>query len=92
MKAKPVKLQVNTTNKSTIDSVNHEDFPHLPHDRDEKPDDQRVEPQEVMKQAHKDLQRGLVDTDMHGERGVEEVVKDSVRASRKKSGKIIKSK
>jgi Fe-Mn family superoxide dismutase len=36
------------------------------------------EPRQVMKQAYKDLRRGLVDTDMHGERGVEEAFKDTI--------------
>jgi Fe-Mn family superoxide dismutase len=45
---------------------------------DQTPDGPPAKPQKVMKQAFKDLQHGLVDTDMHGERGVEEVVKHIV--------------
>lgn len=43
----------------------------LPHERDQTPGEQSAEPQPIMRQAYDDLQRGLVDTDMHGERGVE---------------------
>ncbi|HAT31388.1 MAG TPA: hypothetical protein DCW29_11220 [Janthinobacterium sp.] len=45
----------------------------LPHERDESPDAQDAEPRDVMRQAASDLQRGLVDTDLHGQRGVEKV-------------------
>ncbi|MFZ6719777.1 hypothetical protein [Undibacterium sp. Ji49W] len=45
----------------------------LPHERDETTDD-GARPRKVMKQALRDLQQGLVDTDMHGERGVEATV------------------
>ncbi len=66
---------------------NNNGSPNLPHERDESPSDLPIKPQEKMKQAAKDLQRGLVDTDMHGQRGVEEVVKDSVNRPPKKSDK-----
>ena len=48
-----------------------------PHERDESPDGQNQSPAGVMKQAASDLAQGLVDTDMHGMRGVEEVVPTS---------------
>jgi len=47
--------------------------PSSPGELDRAPTNQPVVPQDVMKQAFTDLQRGLVDTDMHGERGVEVV-------------------
>ncbi|MFZ6680929.1 hypothetical protein [Undibacterium sp. Tian12W] len=46
----------------------------LPHERDQTTDD-KTAPRKVMKQALNDLQAGKVDTDMHGARGVEAVVK-----------------
>jgi hypothetical protein len=46
---------------------------HLPHERDEQPDLPDRAPRQVIKQAASDLEQGLVDTDLHGERGVEKV-------------------
>ncbi|MES2316500.1 MAG: hypothetical protein V4631_03315 [Pseudomonadota bacterium] len=46
----------------------------LPHERDESPDGHNKAPRGVMKQAADDLAQGLVDTDLHGMRGVEESV------------------
>lgn len=45
----------------------------LPHERDEAPDDQQVQPRRIMEQAASDLEQGLVDTDRRGQRGVEQV-------------------
>lgn len=45
----------------------------LPHERDESPDAPEAAPRDIMRQAASDLERGLVDTDLHGERGVEKV-------------------
>jgi hypothetical protein len=45
----------------------------LPHERDESPDTQGMKPRDIMKQAASDLEQGLVDTDLHGIRGVETV-------------------
>jgi hypothetical protein len=47
----------------------------LPHERDESEDSQESAPREDMKQAHADITSGQVDTDLHGERGVEAVHK-----------------
>ena len=58
--------------------------PLLPHERDEKTDTQPIVPTKIMKQAYKDIQRGLVDTDLHGPRGVEEVLRKSSKNVRKK--------
>jgi len=56
----------------------------LPHELDQMPDSQPAKPQPIMRQAYDDLQRGLVDTDMHGERGVEELLKGTLKISHKK--------
>ncbi|MFZ6780162.1 hypothetical protein ACO0LD_25295 [Undibacterium sp. Ji83W] len=50
----------------------------LPHERDQTTDD-NTKPRKVMKQALRDLQAGMQDTDLHGERGVEAVVKKNVK-------------
>lgn len=45
----------------------------MPHERDESPDDQNIQPRSVMKQAASDIEQGLVDTDLHNQPGVEKV-------------------
>jgi hypothetical protein len=45
-----------------------------PHERDERPDGQVVEPRGVMRQAQSDIENGLVDTDRRGTPGVEQAV------------------
>lgn len=56
----------------------------LPHERDEAVEEDATTPRQVMAQAYQDLQRGLVDTDLRGERGVEaQVRKDSKTDSKK---------
>lgn len=63
-----------TEEKKTVDPTPHDTghttpqkdgklSPRLPHERDESSDSQNSKPQDVMVQAHKDLKRGLVDTD-----------------------------
>jgi hypothetical protein len=59
--------RINTDQKVENDGVKR-----MPHERDESPDGQDKEPRGVMKQAAADLAQGLVDTDLHGARGVEE--------------------
>ncbi|MFZ6733692.1 hypothetical protein ACO0LG_17325 [Undibacterium sp. Ji42W] len=54
----------------------------LPHERDQTIDDS-TKPRKVMKQALTDLQDGKVDTDMHGARGVESVVKPATTTATK---------
>ena len=50
----------------------------LPNERDEAVEENATTPRKIMDQAYQDLQRGLVDTDLHGQRGVEaQVHKDS---------------
>ena len=63
--------RINTDEKIRNDGVKR-----LPHERDESPDGHDKAPRGVMKQAADDLAQGLVDTDMHGTRGVEEAVPD----------------
>lgn len=61
--------RINTDAKQHDDGVKR-----LPHERDESPDGRDKAPRGVMQQAADDLSQGLVDTDLHGMRGVEEAV------------------
>src|SRR5213595_272588 len=61
--------RVNTEARIANDGVKR-----MPHERDESPENQDTEPRGVMKQAADDLAQGLVDTDLHGMRGVEQAV------------------
>ena len=61
--------RINTEEKVEDDAVKR-----MPHERDESPDGQDKEARGVMKQAAADLEQGLVDTDLHGMRGVEQSV------------------
>jgi hypothetical protein len=45
-----------------------------PYERDETPDRLDLRPRGVMRQAHSDVENGLVDTDRRGTPGVEEAV------------------
>ena len=63
---------VNTDAKTEDDGVKR-----LPHERDESPDGHDKEPRGIMKQAADDLAQGLVDTDLHGMRGIEEAIDSS---------------
>ena len=63
---------------------NKSDAPLLPHERDEAADPLTIVPRKKMKLAYQDLQRGLVDTDMHGQRGVECVLKKTKKNNRQK--------
>ncbi|RZI84852.1 MAG: hypothetical protein EOP38_07335 [Rubrivivax sp.] len=40
-----------------------DDLPRMPHEHDESADSQRSPPREVIQQAHRDVSRGLTDTD-----------------------------
>lgn len=57
---------VNTTAKVSNDGARR-----MPHERDEAPDAQNSKPRNVMQQAASDIERGLVDTDLHNQPGVE---------------------
>jgi hypothetical protein len=59
--------KVNTDEKAGTDGVKR-----MPHERDESPDGQDTKPRGIMKQAASDIAQGLVDTDLHGARGVEQ--------------------
>lgn len=61
--------RVNTDAKIRNDGVKR-----MPHERDESPDGQDIKPRGIMEQAASDLEQGLVDTDLHGTRGIEEAV------------------
>ena len=60
--------KINTDEKVQNDGVDR-----LPHERDESPDAQNVQPRDIMKQAASDLEQGLVDTDLRAQPGVEKV-------------------
>ena len=49
--------------KTTPQTADREVSPRFPHERDESSDSQTSEPRDVMRQAHEDIERGLVDTD-----------------------------
>lgn len=63
----------NDTTVNTGKKVVNDGEKRLPHERDQSPDAQSIQPKKVMQQAKADLDAGQVDTDMHGERGVEKV-------------------
>lgn len=54
----------------TKSKVKNDGEPRLPHERDESPDAQTIEPRPVIKQAYNDLKNGLVDTDLRGKPGL----------------------
>ena len=60
---------VNTKEPMSNDGVKRQ-----PHERDETPDAQDQEPRGIMKQAAKDLEQGLVDTDARATPGISEAV------------------
>lgn len=53
----------------------------LPHERDESPESSSGihGSRKVIRQAKDDLERGLVDTDLRGMRGVEKAIKPKIR-------------
>eukprot|EP01041_Mallomonas_annulata_P021487 gene21486-biopygen14617 len=53
--------------------VRSDDGKRLPHERDEAPEGHPPKAHSVIQQAASDLEQGLVDTDLHGVRGVEKV-------------------
>lgn len=78
--------ETNDRKVNTAEPVKNDGVKRLPHERDEAPDAQDIKPREDMKQAAKDLARGLVDTDLHGTRGVEKVVQADDKADSKPGG------
>ncbi|MET3119606.1 hypothetical protein AAKU64_003847 [Undibacterium sp. GrIS 1.8] len=67
-------IKVKSSKSSVKKDVNNGTNLLLPHDHDEVSANAVIKPDKKMKQAFVDLERGLVDTDLRGERGVEEVV------------------
>jgi hypothetical protein len=59
---------------NTAEKVENDGVKRMPHERDESPDDHNAQPRGIIKQAAADIEQGLVDTDLHGTRGVEQVV------------------
>jgi hypothetical protein len=57
--------------------VDHGPPPRLPYEHDESQESVESAPRDNMLQAYRDLMNGLVDTDMHGYRGVEEVFRQN---------------
>ncbi|MGB7196426.1 MAG: hypothetical protein WBD81_23470 [Collimonas pratensis] len=73
--------KASTTQINIKKPVRNDGVARQPNERDEAPDQHPARPRKIIKQAAKDLKKGLVDTDLHGQRGIEEVVKP-VRKSR----------
>lgn len=76
MAATSTDRSVNTAEPMSNDGVKRQ-----PHERDESPDGQDAEPRGVMKQAAKDLEQGLVDTEARATPGISEAVKPASGAS-----------
>lgn len=57
---------VNTDAKVRDDGVKR-----MPHERDEAPDDNGAKPRSIIRQAAADVESGMVDTDLHNQRGVQ---------------------
>ena len=57
---------VNTDAKVKDDGVKR-----MPHERDEAPDNNGAKTRSVMRQAAADIDSGMVDTDLHNQRGVQ---------------------
>lgn len=65
-------LQVKTKRPTKPDAA-----PRMPHERDESEDSQASGPRESMKQAHDDIEQGLVDTDLRGAVHADEEIRAS---------------
>jgi len=63
---------VNTDTRVKDDGV-----PRMPHERDEAPDQNGAKPRSIMRQAAADVDSGMVDTDLHNQRGVEKPRSDA---------------
>ncbi len=59
---------------NTDAQIRNDGVKRLPHERDESPDGHDKAPRGVMRQAADDLAQGLVDTDLHGARGIEQAL------------------
>ena len=58
---------------NTEEKIKNDGQQRMPHERDESPDGQEIEPRSVMKQAAADVESGMVDTDARNKPGVEHV-------------------
>jgi len=63
---------VNTDAKVQNDGVKR-----MPHERDEAPDAHGNKQHSIMQQAAKDIDSGMVDTDLHNQRGVQKPREDA---------------
>jgi hypothetical protein len=59
------------THVNTDAKVENDGVKRMPHERDEAPDAQGQKPRSIMKQAAADIESGMVDTDLHNQRGVQ---------------------
>jgi len=78
---KPADTRVKTQKPAatpSVDTTSSGGEVKLPHERDQTIDHDG-KPRKIMKQALLDLQQGQQDTDMHGQRGVETVVKPETK-------------
>ncbi len=57
---------INTDAKVKDDGVKR-----MPHERDEAPDGNGAKPHSIIRQAAADIESGMVDTDLHNQRGVQ---------------------
>lgn len=64
--------KINTDEKVKNDGVDR-----MPHERDESPDGHPHKERSVMKQAAADIESGMVDTDLHNQRGVQKPREDA---------------
>ena len=68
----PLRVRTGTARREPGKPFENASTARLPHERDETNDGQPGAPREDIAQAAKDLARGLVDTDCHGVRGVDQ--------------------
>ncbi|GCB02521.1 hypothetical protein [Ralstonia sp. SET104] len=61
----------------------------LPHERDQHLEEQRSEPRSDVEQAARDIESGLLDTDLHNTPGVERVVRERHAANREDSDRQV---
>ncbi|HEX5343946.1 MAG TPA: hypothetical protein VFX55_15750 [Duganella sp.] len=52
-------------------NVKDDGIKRMPHERDEAPDNNGAKTRSVMRQAAADIDSGMVDTDLHNQRGVQ---------------------
>jgi hypothetical protein len=63
-----------STDKGQAGSNKTQAEPSLPNERDTRPDANAPRPRQKIRQAAEDLKQGQVDTDQHGERGIDQAV------------------